>query len=154
MARLYQNTFAAAVPMSGSIDPSYAPELKNIPIWAFHGSADPVVPVQSTRDMVAALQAIGGNIKYTEVAGGGHYIWPEEYVDPSLYAWMFSQELDGTTTDVTEPTLDSATSAASIDVTLVHTPEPASFTLFALAASAAMLKRRRLSRRSHHHAGA
>jgi predicted peptidase len=156
MARLYQNTFAAAVPMSGGIDPSYAPALKNTPIWAFHGSADPVVPVQTTRDMVAALQAIGGNIKYTEVAGGGHEIWPEQYANPALYAWMFSQQLAGANgvTDPMQPTLDSAAASTSIAVAAAPVPEPASFLLLALAGCAAMLRRRRLSRPLHHHAAA
>jgi predicted peptidase len=89
--------FAAAVPMSGGGDPSTASLVKDTPIWAFHGSADSIVPVDSTRNMIAAVRAAGGDPKYTEVPGGDHFIWPAIYGDASntLYPWMFSQRLGG-----------------------------------------------------------
>ena len=85
--------FAAALPMSAGGDPSTASAVKNVPIWAFHAADDSVVPVSTTRDMVAAVKAAGGNVKYTELASGGHYIWPSVYEDASntLYPWLFSQ---------------------------------------------------------------
>jgi predicted peptidase len=141
MARLFQKTFAAAVPMSGSIDPKYAPALKNTPIWAFHGSADTVVPVQSTRDMVSALQAVGGDIKYTEVAGGSHYIWPEEYSNPALYQWMFSQTLTGADPSETAAADPMAAEVAAAPA-VAPIPEPASMGLIALAAFGLLRTRR------------
>ena len=86
-------TFAAAVPMSGGYDPSTASSMKDVPVWAFHGDADTLVPVQSTRDMVSALSAAGGDVRYTEIAGGEHAIWDGVYADASstLYPWLFSQ---------------------------------------------------------------
>ena len=65
--------------------------IARIPIWAFHGSVDPVQPVQGTRNMIAALLAAKGNPRYTEVAGAGHYIWDGLYNLPELYAWLFAQ---------------------------------------------------------------
>jgi predicted esterase len=91
MLRLFPRLFAAAAPMSNGGDPSTAKIIKDIPIWAFHGSADPVIPVSRTRKMIAALRAAGGDPKYTEVAGAGHYIWFPIYNDPALYDWMFAQ---------------------------------------------------------------
>ena len=38
--------FAAAIPICGRGDLAQAAKLKNLPIWAFHGDADPVVPVE------------------------------------------------------------------------------------------------------------
>jgi predicted peptidase len=86
--------FAAAVPMSGGADPSTAAAIKDIPVWAFHGSADTIVPVSATRTIVQALRDAGGNPRYTEIAGGGHVIWDPIYYDTShtLYAWLFSQQ--------------------------------------------------------------
>jgi predicted esterase len=85
--------FAAAVPMSGGADPKTAAAIKDIAVWAFHGSNDDIVPASATRDMIAALRAAGGSPKYTEVAGGGHVIWDSVYADTdhSLYAWLFAQ---------------------------------------------------------------
>jgi predicted peptidase len=87
------NLFAAAVPMSGGADPATAGAIKDVPVWAFHGTNDTVVPVSATRNIIAALRAAGGSPKYTEIAGGGHVIWNGVYADSSntLYPWLFSQ---------------------------------------------------------------
>jgi predicted peptidase len=133
--------FAAAVPMSGGGDPSSAEAIKNVPIWAFHGSADDIVNVQTTRDMVAALQAAGGNVKYTEIAGGDHFIWPQVYSDPSLYQWLFSQHLgDGLDTMSMADMVATAPTFAPVAPSQV--PEPASLALFAIG-GVALLRRRR-----------
>ncbi len=90
--------FAAAAPIAGAGDPSKAVVLKNMPIWAFQGSADTVVPVSGSRDMIAAIEAAGGHPRYTEFPGTGHQVW--EYVyslsDSServtnFFPWLFSQ---------------------------------------------------------------
>jgi len=85
--------FAAAVPMSGGADLKTVPVIKSIPVWAFHGSDDDIVPVSATRDTIQALRDAGGNPLYTEVAGGKHTIWEPIYDDYShtLYPWLFSQ---------------------------------------------------------------
>jgi predicted peptidase len=87
------NLFAAAVPMSGGADPSTAAAIKDIPVWAFHGANDTIVPVSASRNIIAALRAAGGAPKYTELPGGGHVIWNPIYADSSntLYPWLFSQ---------------------------------------------------------------
>ena len=118
--------------------------IKDTPIWAFHGSADDIVNVQSTRDMVAALEAVGGNIKYTEVEGGDHFIWPQIYGDASnsLYSWLFAQHLsDGldTTLAAAMPTAPSLSVAVT---TAAAVPEPASIGLIAVGGMI-LLKRRR-----------
>jgi predicted peptidase len=85
------NLFAAAMPICGGADPSKASLLKDMPIWTFHGSADDVVPVTSSRMMVDALRAAGGNIKYTEYPGGGHNVWGETYANPEVLRWLIDQ---------------------------------------------------------------
>jgi predicted peptidase len=90
--------FAAAAPICGAGDPSKAAVLRNLPIWAFHGSADTTIPVSGSRDMIAAIQAAGGHPKYTEFAGKGHGVWPYVYslgASPlnvaGFYPWLFAQ---------------------------------------------------------------
>ncbi len=42
--------------------------IKLLPLWTFHGDADNTVPVKGSRDMVAALKAVGSTIKYSGVS--------------------------------------------------------------------------------------
>jgi poly(3-hydroxybutyrate) depolymerase len=146
--------FAGAVPISGGGDPSSASALKNVPIWAFHGSADDIVPTDMTRNMVAALQAVGGNVKYTEVAGGNHFIWPSVYADDSVYSWLFGQHLAGGASEQPTPSAAPAAAApaelappvtvtAAVALAAAPTPEPACLGLMLLGGGAALLNRRR-----------
>lgn len=83
--------FAAAAPVAGAGDPSQADLLTNLPIWDFHGSADTVVPVAGSRDMIQALRAAGGHPLYTEYPGAGHAIWMQVYGSNAFLSWLFSQ---------------------------------------------------------------
>ncbi|MCL2298564.1 MAG: prolyl oligopeptidase family serine peptidase [Firmicutes bacterium] len=95
MLKACPDVFAAAVPISGgwnlADDTEHAPEMKDVPIWAFHGALDDDVPVERTRDMAEALEAVGGNIKYTEYPDGWHPIWDRVYAEPELFPWLFAQ---------------------------------------------------------------
>lgn len=42
------------------------------PVLVMHGDADPVVPVEQSRRLVAAVEAAGGQVDYHEFAGEGH----------------------------------------------------------------------------------
>jgi predicted peptidase len=64
-----------------------------LPIWVFHGGADPIVPVTESRKMVEALKALGSEVKYTEYAGVEHNSWDKAYGEPDLPAWLFAQRL-------------------------------------------------------------
>lgn len=83
--------FAAAIPICGGGDTTLAWKIRDVPIWAFHGSADTTVPTSRSRDMVSALWACGGNIRYREYPGVGHGSWGQTYADPSVLDWLFSQ---------------------------------------------------------------
>ena len=142
-------TFAAAVPMSGGGDPSTASAIKDTPIWAFHGSADNVVSVDTTRNMVQALKDAGGSPNYTEVAGGGHVIWPEMYQDVgnTLYSWLFSQRLGNGVDPTLVPVPVAASSSAvaqqpEVVAAVVSVPEPTSIGLLLLG-GVTLLRRNR-----------
>ncbi|NQU23674.1 MAG: prolyl oligopeptidase family serine peptidase [Candidatus Nealsonbacteria bacterium] len=85
----YPDTFAAAVPICGGGDETAADRIKT-PIWAFHGGADGVVPVERSRKMIEAIKKAGGKPKYTEYPGVGHNSWSEAFKDPELLKWLFS----------------------------------------------------------------
>jgi hypothetical protein len=84
--------FAAAVPVCGGADEATAPIIKDIPIWCFHGGADPTVPTDRSRNMIKALKETGGNPKYTEYPGVGHNSWDKAYSEPELPKWLFAQK--------------------------------------------------------------
>lgn len=85
--------FAAAVPICGGGDPGWADRYGKLPIWAFHGSEDQAVPVERSREMIAALKQAGHQPepKYTEYEGGGHNVWTQTYQRDDLFQWLFSQ---------------------------------------------------------------
>ncbi len=84
--------FAAAMPICGGGDAHLVWKIRETPIWAWHGSADDVVPVSRSRDMVSALWAVDGNVRYTEVPGCGHASWIPAYDSKEALGWLFSQK--------------------------------------------------------------
>jgi predicted peptidase len=85
-------TFAAAIPICGGGEPTRASRAKDIPIWAFHGTADQVVPVAYTRIMIAALKKAGGKPIYWEYKDADHSGTAERaYCEPELIEWLFAQ---------------------------------------------------------------
>jgi predicted peptidase len=92
LAAAHPEKFAAIVPVCGGGKTSDASKLATLPIWAFHGAKDPTVPVKNSREMVAALKAVGGNVKYTEYPEAQHDCWTETYNNPELYKWLLDQK--------------------------------------------------------------
>ena len=64
--------FAAIAPMSGYGITWWSSRLAEVPIWAFHGAEDTLVPAENTHRMVAAIRAKGGEIKFSLVPGRTH----------------------------------------------------------------------------------
>lgn len=85
--------FAAAVPICGGGNPKDAAKLKDTPLWVFHGTKDPVVPVERSREMVRAVRRAGGKAKLTEYPETGHESWTQAYNDPALYEWLLKHHL-------------------------------------------------------------
>jgi predicted peptidase len=73
-----------------------ATKVGKTPVWVFHGNADPAVPVTESRQMVEALKAIGGNVRYNEYEGVGHNSWDRAYAEPEIFSWMLAQKLKKT----------------------------------------------------------
>lgn len=51
---------------------TWAADLAGVPLLVLHGTADPVVPVEQSRALVAAVRAAGGRVDYVEYEGEGH----------------------------------------------------------------------------------
>lgn len=87
----YPDMFAAAAPLCGGGDVESMTQCKSIPIWCFHGDQDRAVPVSQSRVLVAKLEEMGGDIKYTEYAGVGHDCWTDTYSNDAFFEWLFKQ---------------------------------------------------------------
>ncbi|GEM_PF-826609 len=95
----YPNYFAALIPVMGFYGyPFKVPEnicdLKDVPIWAFHGEYDLTVPLEAEQALVDALRACGGNVKFTIYPGAGHDVDAQVYKTPELFEWMLAQSPD------------------------------------------------------------
>ena len=93
LASLQPERFAAAVPVCGGGNAlPAARQLRNLPLWAFHGDADPVVPIAESQRMVDAIRRAGGTAaRITTYPGVGHDSWTQTYDDPALWEWLFAQ---------------------------------------------------------------
>lgn len=91
MAETYPGRFAAIAPICGWGNVSTVCNLKNLPIWTFHGKKDRAVPFEKTEELVDALKKCGGNVQFTVYPDAGHDSWTESYNNPKLYEWMLKQ---------------------------------------------------------------
>lgn len=90
--------FAAVVPICGGGTwwngyPERVKTLKDVPLWAFHGAEDDVVPLSASQELVDALEEVEGNVKLTVYPGVAHDSWTATYRDPELYIWLFRHGL-------------------------------------------------------------
>lgn len=89
LAAKHGELFAAVAPICGAGNPNDAEKLKNIPIWAFHGTEDRAVPYKHSVEMVEAIQKVGGNkIRFTTLQHIGHNSWSAAYATPELFDWF------------------------------------------------------------------
>lgn len=91
----HPDLFAAAVPICAAGDPAELGRIKHLPVWCFHGAADPTVPVDYARKMTSALRKAGGNVRYTEYPGVGHDSYRNAFREPELLPWLFAQRKRG-----------------------------------------------------------
>lgn len=88
----YPERFAAALPICGGGDDpeKMAKSLRRVPIWAFHGALDKVVPLQRSEEMVNAVREAGGDVRLTVYPDVEHNSWKPTYDNPEIYDWLLS----------------------------------------------------------------
>lgn len=97
-------TITAGIPVSGEGDYNKAKVItapRNIPVSAFHGSSDTIVPPSDGKRPINGMIAGGANPTptFTLIDGGGHgdntwdkvYALDNKYFTPNIYQWMDSQ---------------------------------------------------------------
>ncbi|MGC9455530.1 MAG: prolyl oligopeptidase family serine peptidase [Phycisphaerae bacterium] len=86
----FPDRFAAVAPVCGGGDTAEAERIAELPIWAFHGAKDAVVPLELSENMIEAVRAAGGNPALTVYPDEGHAIQSLVYNDDRLYEWFLS----------------------------------------------------------------
>lgn len=86
--------FAALVPVAFRGDGWSPAPAKEIPVWAFHGAKDSVIPIAKAQLLVDQFKAAGGNIRFDPYPNGSHdaSTWTATYNNPDLYDWMLRKK--------------------------------------------------------------
>ncbi len=66
-------------------------KLRKVPIWAFHGADDDVVPAARSRYMVERVKKAGGKVRYKEFKKTGHNSWDQAYGYKRAIVWLLKQ---------------------------------------------------------------
>lgn len=80
--------FAAAAPIAGGGDADEICTAATVPIRAYHGDRDNVIPHSASVEMVEALDACGGRGELITLSGVDHGSWVPTFKDPAFYAWL------------------------------------------------------------------
>ena len=108
LAYHHPDRFAAVVPVCGWVERGgvltvgpdqgegtryerVAARLGHVPIWIWHGEMDTAVAVEESREMAAALGAVGAPVRFTELMGIGHNAWDPAYGSEAMAEWLFAQ---------------------------------------------------------------
>lgn len=82
--------FAAAFAVCGGGDETQAPKLKDLNLIVYHGAIDPTVPVERSRNMVAAVRRAGNDrLLYVELPEVRHKSWELAFGDFSAMDKFF-----------------------------------------------------------------
>jgi len=90
LACRHPQRFAAVAPICGGGQWFLANRLRDVPVWAFHGARDRVVPLDQSKSMVEAVKRAGGDAKLTVYPESQHDSWTATYDNPKLYEWFLS----------------------------------------------------------------
>ncbi|MBQ4270029.1 MAG: prolyl oligopeptidase family serine peptidase [Clostridia bacterium] len=82
-------TFAAIAPVCGAGMYWNAPAI-TMPVWVFHGVLDGAVKVENSDDIVAKLQELGREVRYTRLENVYHNAWDYAY-NEELLTWLLSK---------------------------------------------------------------
>lgn len=93
----YPERFAAIAPICGGGETinvllssrAKSAALKSLGVWAFHGAKDPVVKLEESERMVAALKRAGvKEVELTVYPEAQHDSWTETYANEKLFDWF------------------------------------------------------------------
>jgi predicted esterase len=88
--------FAAMVSIMGYYGwPTTVPEnicdLVDVPVRAFHGAKDELIPLEAEQSLVDALKDCGGDVQFTVFPDVGHDLDSQQIYTSDLYTWLLAQ---------------------------------------------------------------
>jgi predicted peptidase len=91
-AVIHPDLFAAVIPICGGTSyPDHLYLIKDVPVWAFHGAKDDIVPIEESQIAVDSLKNFGGDIRFTVYPNAGHDAWTETYNNSEVFEWLLKQ---------------------------------------------------------------
>ncbi len=97
LAAAYPDRFAAIAPVCGGGSRAIAYRVKDIPVWAFHGAKDEVVPLKESEEAVTAIKEFGGDARLTVYPDAGHDAWTQTYENQEFYDWFLKHRKNSKT---------------------------------------------------------
>jgi len=92
LAIRYPSRFAALIPIAFRIEDGWdLCRIKDIPMWAFHGQLDDVIPVWKAQSVISTLIACGGSPVFTIYPDLYHDSWTRTYANPAIYDWLLTK---------------------------------------------------------------
>jgi predicted esterase/DNA-binding beta-propeller fold protein YncE len=93
LAIRYPNRFAALMPIAFRIEDGWnVCAIKNIPIWAFHGEKDDIIPFSKAQTVINMLTVCGASPVFTSYPDLYHDAWTRTYNNPAVYEWLLTKK--------------------------------------------------------------
>lgn len=93
LAIRYPKRFAALIPIAFRIEDGWdVCKIKDIPMWAFHGEKDDVIPISKAERVINMLNACGGNPLFTIYPDLYHDAWTRTYNNSAIYDWLLTNK--------------------------------------------------------------
>jgi len=120
-AAAYPERFAALHTVCAHGDLRTAERLTGLPIWAFHGDLDRIVPMAPHQRLVEAIQAAGGEARFTVMKGKNHgNVIAAVYGKDEVYQWIAQQRRP---TEDTEAETETETGSRPLLTRLLSAPD-------------------------------
>lgn len=91
LMQTYPGKWAAALVLCAFDNFTNVLGITMVPLWMFQGAVDPVVPIDTVRQMVSTLKKVHANFRYSEYRHIGHEVWTSAFAEPDLLPWLSSQ---------------------------------------------------------------
>lgn len=104
MACRFPDIFAAAVPICGGVNVNRMTGVENIYWRLYHGTLDPTVPVENSREIYQHLLSLDAEAEYTEYPNIQHEAWGPAFNSADFLSWIFDKTRKTPDTEIIEIT--------------------------------------------------